>query len=54
MKTVYTLLSLLPAPLFFLGFLYSMLFGHHLGEMTAMWLIMTLAHTTPWIQRLRR
>jgi hypothetical protein len=49
MKTIYSLLTLAPAPLFFLGFLYSVLFGHHGGEMALMWFIMMLAHLTPWL-----
>ena len=49
MKTLYQTLTLMPAPLFFLGFLYSLVFGHHGGEMSIMWLVMGLAHVTPWL-----
>jgi len=48
MRTVYTLLTLLPAPLFFLGFVYSSIFGHHGWEMALMWSVMFLAHLSPW------
>jgi hypothetical protein len=60
MKTLYTLLSLAPAPLFFLGFLWSLFNMHGLQaamcggshwEMPVMWLIMSLAHSLPWLLR---
>jgi hypothetical protein len=49
MKLLYQALSLLPAPLFFLGFVFSLVFGHHGVEMAVMWFIMMLAHVTPWL-----
>jgi hypothetical protein len=49
MRFIYTALSLLPAPLFALGFIYSVLYSHHSWEMPLMWFIMALAHTTPWL-----
>ena len=55
MTIIYTLLSLAPAPLFFMGFIYSLLAPNpHCGhdwQMPVMWLIMALAHTLPWILR---
>jgi len=55
MKIIYTILSLAPAPTFFLGFLYSIyapspMCGHDYS-MTVMWLTMSLAHTLPWFLR---
>lgn len=51
-KTLYTLLTLAPAPLFALGFVYSVTFNHHGdGQMPAMWFIMAVAHLTPWLLR---
>jgi protein-S-isoprenylcysteine O-methyltransferase Ste14 len=54
MKLVYQTLTLLPAPLFFLGFLYSVLNPPALCtafpyEMAAMWAVMGLAHLVPWL-----
>ena len=50
MRTLYTIITLAPAPLFFLGFLYSVFAHmHHSWEMPLMWIIMSLAHLTPWI-----
>jgi hypothetical protein len=54
MKLVYQTLTLLPAPLFFLGFLYSLLNPPALCtafpyEMALMWAVMGLAHLVPWI-----
>jgi hypothetical protein len=54
MRILYTSLSLAPAPLFFLGFLYSALVPPQLCtsfpyEMTVMWFIMALAHIVPWL-----
>lgn len=54
MKKLYTVLSLLPAPLFFLGFLYSVghppaICGSFPYEMAVMWLVMSVAHLTPWL-----
>jgi hypothetical protein len=54
MKLVYQTLSLAPAPLFLLGFLYSVLnppavcaaFPY---EMSVMWFVMSLAHLVPWL-----
>jgi hypothetical protein len=55
MRTLYTILSLAPAPLFFAGFVYSLLAPSHMCgtdySMTAMWLIMCLAHCVPWLLR---
>lgn len=54
MKLVYQTVSLAPAPLFLLGFVFSLInpmpiCGSWPYEMSAMWAVMTLAHTTPWI-----
>jgi len=49
MHGLYQLLNLLPAPLFLLGFIYSVFFSHHGWEMPAMWLTMFAAHLTPWM-----
>ena len=49
MRTLYTLLTLAPAPLFFLGFVYSLFYSHHGWEMPVMWFVMFLAHLTPWL-----
>jgi hypothetical protein len=53
MKTIYSLLTLLPAILFFAGFVYSLSVpSAHCGhdwQMPAMWGIMMLAHLTPWL-----
>ena len=54
MRLIYTTLTLAPAPLFFLGFLYSVLHTPAVCavfpyEMSLMWFIMCLAHLTPWI-----
>ena len=53
MRTLYTILSLAPAPLFFAGFLWSLLSPSlHCGQdwqMPAMWFVMMLAHLTPWL-----
>jgi hypothetical protein len=64
MRKIYQILSLAPAPLFFLGFIYSTYHvftapimchtGHthhtwHQWEMPIMWLVMCLAHVTPWL-----
>jgi len=49
MRLLYQTLNLAPAPLFFIGFIYSILYSHHGWEMPVMWLVMCLAHVTPWI-----
>jgi hypothetical protein len=54
MKLVYQILSLAPAPLFFVGFVYNIIqpvsiCGAWPYEMTVMWLVMALAHMTPWV-----
>jgi len=50
MPIVYQLLTLAPAPLFFLGLLWSIFVGDHHGyEMITMWSIMFLAHLSPWL-----
>ncbi len=51
---LYTILSLAPSPLFFLGFLLSVWHTPSVCaafpyEMALMWLIMSLAHLTPWL-----
>jgi len=57
MRRIYTLISLAPAPLFFMGLVYN-IYGHfchahdhgnHSWEMTVMWAVMTMAHLSPWI-----
>ena len=58
MRTLYFILTLAPAPLFFAGFIWSLLAPSvHCGQdwqMPAMWLIMALAHTLPWAQRIQQ
>jgi hypothetical protein len=54
MRYVYHTLNLAPAPLFLLGFVFSMInpmpiCGSWPYEMSAMWAVMFLAHVTPWI-----
>jgi hypothetical protein len=54
MKLLYQALSLLPAPLFLAGAIYSVLHtpamcGAFPYEMTVMWFVMMLAHLTPWL-----
>jgi hypothetical protein len=54
MRTLYQLLSLAPAPLFFIGFLVNVFTVQGMCsawpyEMAFMWFVMMLAHTTPWI-----
>jgi hypothetical protein len=56
MRTLYTVLSLAPSPLFFILGVYSSLHtpaicGAFPYEMTIMWFLMSLAHVTPWILR---
>ena len=55
MRTLYTILTLAPAPLFFLGFIYSIINPSHTCghdfQMPAMWFIMCLAHAFPWVLR---
>jgi hypothetical protein len=56
MKFWYTIVTLAPTPLFLLGFVYSLFTaapqcGTSDYSMSAMWLIMALAHTPPWILR---
>jgi hypothetical protein len=54
-RTVNLFFSLAPAPLFVAGAVYSAVFGgvpvcgSGSWEMTAMWLIMAFAHTSPWL-----
>jgi len=54
MKHIYLFLTLLPAPLFLLGFVVSISNGSSIcgmwhWEMPIMWFIMFLAHLTPWL-----
>ena len=54
MRRIYQILTLAPAPLFFVGFLYSVLNPPAMCtsfplEMPIMWFIMFLAHLTPWL-----
>jgi hypothetical protein len=55
MRMINTFFSLAPAPLFLMGFIYSMFsqdhshMNHFEWEMPAMWLIMAAAHVTPWL-----
>ena len=56
MRIVYTLLTLLPAPLFLVLGIYSSLqtpsiCGAFPYEMSLMWFVMCLAHLPPWILR---
>ena len=53
MRLLYTILSLVPAPLFFMGFIWSLFYSSPICgtdyAMTAMWFIMSLAHVLPWL-----
>ena len=54
MKRIYQILTLAPAPAFLVGLVYNLAYpvpfcGAGNYEMAAMWAIMALAHTTPWI-----
>lgn len=53
-RTVNLVFSLAPAPLFLLGMSWSLsdstpICGAGSYEMTVMWLVMALAHVTPWL-----
>lgn len=53
-RLIYLALNLVPAPLFFVGFILSMIMpasicGSWAHEMTVMWAVMTLAHLSPWL-----
>jgi hypothetical protein len=59
MNMLYTVFSLAPAPLFFLGFLWSLYNPPAVCtsfplEMTLMWFVMFLAHLTPWFMFYQR
>jgi len=59
MRIIYQILSLLPAPLFLLGFILSVInpmsiCGAWPYEMAVMWFVMFLAHLTPWILRVQQ
>lgn len=54
MRRLYQFFSLAPAPLFLVGFFYSLanppaLCAAFPYEMAAMWFVMFLAHVTPWL-----
>jgi len=53
MKTIYSVLTLAPAPLFLLGFIYSLYAPSQICgtdySMTVMWFVMMVAHLTPWL-----
>jgi hypothetical protein len=53
MRYLYQFLTLAPAPLFLLGFIYSLYAPSQICgtdySMTVMWFIMALAHLTPWL-----
>ena len=54
MRKLYLTLNLIPAPLFLLGFIFSLInpmsiCGSWPYEMSAMWFVMFLAHLTPWL-----
>lgn len=49
MRTLNTLLSLTPAPVFLLGGIVSAITTHHGWEMPLMWFVMAFAHTAPWV-----
>ena len=53
MKTIYTVLSLSPAVLFFLGFVHSLYSPSYMcgtdHSMSIMWFVMMIAHLTPWL-----
>lgn len=59
MRRFYQILTLAPAPLFLLGFIYSILntpglCGAWPYEMASMWFVMFLAHLTPWFMFLQQ
>jgi hypothetical protein len=58
MRTLYTILSLAPAPAFLLGFVYSIITPSAVcGQdysMSLMWFVMFLAHLTPWVLRVQQ
>jgi uncharacterized membrane protein YesL len=55
MRTVNTFFSLAPAPMFLLGAILSYALTHHSMcggftlEMPTMWLVMAIAHVSPWL-----
>ena len=54
MNQIYQILSLAPAPAFLTGLIWNLsqpqsMCGVGNYEMAAMWAVMALAHTTPWI-----
>jgi len=49
MKRINTFFSLAPAPVFLSGAVISYLNSHHGIEMPVMWLVMCLAHISPWL-----
>jgi hypothetical protein len=59
MRVFYQILTLLPAPLFFVGFIISLvnpspICGTWPYEMALMWFVMFLAHLTPWVLRVQQ
>ena len=59
LKYLYPLLTLLPAPIFFIFGVYSLwhppaVCSSFPYEMTVMWMVMALAHTAPWIIKLQQ
>ncbi len=59
LKYLYPLITLAPAPIFFIFGVYSLLHtpalcGSFSHEMTVMWFVMSLAHLAPWIIRLQQ
>ncbi len=55
MRKINQFFSLAPAPVFFIGFLYSInnpstdICGSMPWEMPVMWIVMSLAHVSPWL-----
>jgi hypothetical protein len=58
MKRIYQFFNLAPAPIFFLGFIWSLIDQHnicgHSWQMPVMWLVMFMAHLTPWFMFLQQ
>jgi hypothetical protein len=61
MRILYTVLTLAPAPLFFILGIVSWLTPTHMcssgwmiPEMVVMWFVMALAHLTPWVLRFQQ
>ena len=61
MRLIYSILTLTPAPIFLIGFVYSVVnithmpaCGSHSWEMPIMWFTMFLAHSVSWVMWLQQ